>query len=321
VNDQLPDDQALAAALTSTLASTAGDTPAAPVTLLHRLPNPHVSSFPSEIVTCRLANGEHLRLLCKYGGAGHPGFGHRGGVAYEAEVYRRVLAAAPLTTPRFHGAVAAGPGGQVWLAIGFLEHALRLNHTRDPAFWEYSAAWAGRFHAHHEPRAHDPGLAFLNTYGAAYYAGWARRTAEYAAPQQADLPWLPDLCRRAEEALPELLHVPRTVIHGEYYPMNLLIEDGTVYPVDWESAALGPGEIDLATLTDGCEPGVVLRLENAYYLARSPHEPPPHSPRALDLARTYVHLRWLGATPGPRLRRRAWRYDELRTLGERLGLI
>ena len=71
----------------------------------------------------------------------------------------------------------------------------------------------------------------------------------------------------------------------------------------------------------GCEPGVVLRLENAYYLARSPHEPPPHSPRALDLARTYVHLRWLGATPGPRLRRRAWRYDELRTLGERLGLI
>jgi hypothetical protein len=48
---------------------------------------------------------------------------------------------------------------------------------------------------------------------------------------------------------------PLTVIHGEFYASNVLIDDGIdgirVCPVDWERAAIGPALIDLAALTGG----------------------------------------------------------------------
>ena len=184
-----------------------------------------------------------------------------------------------------------------------------------------SAAWSGRFHAEQEKRCNDPALSFLIDYDATYYARWARRTAENAAATQAEYPWLNELCRRWEETLLELLALPRTVIHGEYYPKNILLHEGAVYPVDWESAALARGEIDLAALTDHGDPEIVLRCEAAYRSARWPEGPPPEFARAMDVARLYIHLRWLGATAGPKLRRRFRRYEEARVLGERLGLI
>jgi aminoglycoside phosphotransferase (APT) family kinase protein len=292
------------------------------MTIVDRAVNPHASTFPSEVVTCRLGGGDEFRLFCKYGtGPGHDGHGHRGGVGYEAEVYRRVLVAAGLAVPGFYGAAAAGPAGEVWLAIGYLEGCQRLRDSRDLCHWERAAAWSGRFHTVHEGRDRDPTLSFLIKYDADYYAGWGRRTAEYAAALHPTFPWVADLCRRWEAVLLELVEGRRTVIHGEYYPKNLLVKDGTVYPVDWESAALGRGEIDLATLTDRSDPEVVQRCEAAYRLARWPEGAPPDFTRALELARLYVHLRWLGAEPGNKLRRRSWRYDEIRVLGERLGLI
>jgi aminoglycoside phosphotransferase (APT) family kinase protein len=273
------------------------------------------------VVTCRLSGGDNHRLFCKYGTGGHDAHGHRGGVGYEAEIYRRVLVATGLPVPRFYGAAAAGPAGEVWLAIGYLEPSLRLRDSRDLSHWENAAAWSGRFHAEQEARNGEASLSFMIEYDAAYYAGWARRTVEYAAALDLNFPWLAGLCQRAQTALLDLLDGTRTVIHGEYYPKNLLVNDGTIYPVDWESAALGRGEIDLATLTDRCDPEIVLRCERAYQQARWPQGAPLDFIRALDLARLYVHLRWLGAEPGHKLRRRAWRCDEVRALGERLGLI
>ena len=93
-----------------------------------------------------------------------------------------------------------------------------------------------------------------------------------------------------------------------------------MYPVDWESAAVGPGEIDLATLTDRCDPEVVSRCELAYRRARWPDREPPDFAQRLDLARLYVHLRWLGDDHRKAGRGR-WRFEEVRALGERLGLL
>ena len=313
----LPDDRLLAAGLASVLCHSGSDS----VTLLERLQNPHASTFPSEVVTCRTGDGAVVCLLCKYGSQAHPAFGHRGGVAYEADVYRHVLANATLSVPRFYGAAVTGPAGEVCLAVGYLFDAKRLNDSSDLSLWERAAAWSGRFHVEREMRGQEFSPSFLIHYDAAYYAGWAKRTAAYAATLDLALPWLTDLCRHAESALCELLEAPETVIHGEYYPRNILAKDGAIYPVDWESAARGPGAIDLATLTDRCEPEVVRRCEAAYLMNRWPRGAPQSYNRTLTLARLYVHLRWLGATPGPKFRRRLWRFEEVRTLGERLGLI
>src|SRR5260370_16011553 len=74
------------------------------ITILGRDPAVYVSTFFNEIVTCRLPDGSVRRLLAKRGGAHTaPTYGHRGGVPYEARVYRSVLEPLATSAPRFYG--------------------------------------------------------------------------------------------------------------------------------------------------------------------------------------------------------------------------
>jgi hypothetical protein len=118
-----PDDEALAIGLASVLPDP--DAPAMTFEVLERVANPHASTFLSEIVTCRVA-GAALRAFVKFSmpreargdvndaaaANGHRAYRRRrGGVAYEAGVYRRILvplaAAAPvLTVPTVRHAAA-----------------------------------------------------------------------------------------------------------------------------------------------------------------------------------------------------------------------
>ena len=70
----------LSAGLLSVLA--AAHCPNGSIAILARDRNDYVSSYPSEVVTCRLADGSVLRLFCKYSAAvdGQLEFGHRGGM-------------------------------------------------------------------------------------------------------------------------------------------------------------------------------------------------------------------------------------------------
>jgi aminoglycoside phosphotransferase (APT) family kinase protein len=239
-------------------------------------------------------------------------------VDYETEVYRRVVRPSRATAPRFYGARTDDATGEVWLVLGYLDGAVRLRDKKEPSAWDMAAARVGDFHAAHEVPPAGPRPDFPRAYDADYYAGWARRTIEYTRPLHQDLPWLDAVCRRFEGALAPLLEPSQTVIHGECYPMNLLCHGGEIYLVDWESAAVGPGEIDLATLTERCEADIAGRCELAYCRARWPRGAPASFARRLDLARLYVHFRWLGDGPG---RKKPWRLEEVRTLGERLGLL
>src|SRR5437899_2258034 len=89
----------------------------------------------------------------------------------------------------------------------------RLNTLRAAAAW---LAEAGR-----------PGLP---AYNASYYQGWVRRTLQAVGPRR-DCLWLRSLAARWEQTLEPLLAAP-TVIHGEFYPDNILLQRGVVYPVD-----------------------------------------------------------------------------------------
>ena len=51
--------------------------------ILDRVPHLYAGTFPSEMVTCKIEDGNELKLLCKYAsGYSHNAHGHRGGVAY-----------------------------------------------------------------------------------------------------------------------------------------------------------------------------------------------------------------------------------------------
>jgi Phosphotransferase enzyme family len=322
-SSRLPNLQTLTAGLTSVLRS--HESTGGQVTILDRQPNIYSSTFPSEIVTCRVDEGGDLKLFCKYAAGGHPDnvYGHRGGVAYEAAVYRHLLQPSQATTPRLYGTYTDISTGDSWLILEYLEKNLRLpKATGMPAPLGLAAHWIGRFHRLSEDRLSDIPTPFLIRYDAEYYLGWVRRSSLFAGNLHQRFPWLRTLCERSEEFIALLLTSPLTVIHGEYYGSNILFRGGRVYPVDWESAAVAAGEVDVAALTDGWPEEIARQCELEYQRVRWPEGSPADFERRLCAARLYLYFRWLGDRPywttHPGYLRS---FTRLHSAGERLGLI
>jgi hypothetical protein len=281
---------ALAAALV------AGEDPDHGLEILHRRPSPQISSFPAEVVDCRTPEGTTLTLLCKYG-VGHTesGFGHRGGVPYEARVYRNLLSSLPKTTARFYGSFNDPSTDSTWLFIEFLRGAARIAQTERPAEYLLAAAnWIGSFHALTTRFVEDCSANLVNAYNTDFFEGWARRTVEHAARWSLNLSWLEEACEGFLRSSSLLSVGSNTIIHGEFYPKNIVAVGNDVYPVDWESAAIAAGEIDLAALTEGWEPELVSKCELEYQRARWPNGAPEDFRKRLAIARVYLPLRWLG---------------------------
>ncbi|HWW02872.1 MAG TPA: phosphotransferase [Candidatus Acidoferrum sp.] len=301
------------------------------VTVLERKRPRYMSTFPNEIVTCRLPDGSNRRLFCKYeAGRNHSSYGHRGGLAYEAEVYYRILR--PLGTVR-PGLVAAHTDhsdGGTWLLLEYLDHCTRLKDIRvrrkgisQPVALSLAARWLGQFHTAAQPRLSSESLSFLKRYDAAYYAGWVRRTWELAKPLRPLFPWLAALCKQPHKMFAPLLDVNPTLIHGEFYINNILVRRKNVFPVDWESAAIAAAEIDLAALIEGpWRPEVVQRSVREYLRNRWPGGPPAEFPSILDAARLYLHFRWLGEREDWTLHEKnRWRFEQLRLVAQRQLLL
>lgn len=329
---RLPNIQELAVGLTSVLGSQA--------TILDRQPNTYASTFPSEVVRCQPANGSELRLLCKYG-ADHSSSlsgrtGHKGGVPYEAAAYRHLLRTSRATTAKFYGAHKDVHSGDTWLILEYLDDSVRLRKMREfSAAMCLAARWIGRFHRTTEERLSEASMRFLSRYDAEYYLGWARRTSWLTGHLRQRFSWLTPLCGRFEEAVALLLASPQAVIHGEYYPSNVLFRAGTVYPIDWESAAVAAGEVDLATLTEDWGTKIERQCELEYRRARWPEGSPADFERRLCSARLYLQFRWLchenrdllfGKDTGlpewsHKVKVPLYRLQQLRSLGERLNLV
>ena len=292
--------------------------------VVQRRANEYASSFPSEIVTCQREDRRVVQLLCKYeAGQRHNSHGHRADVAYEASVYRRILEPLGMSTAKWYGASTNSPSGESWLVIEYVEGAVRVADSPEPlGAMQRAARWIGRFHAANALHVSSAATAFVRRYDAGYYRDWARRTATLAAGMHSRFPWLSSVCVRFGRCIDPLL-TRSTVIHGEYGPMNVLVRGDRVCPVDWESTAIGAGEIDLAALTDGrWMPDLVTDCEREYASARWPAGLPADFERTLELARLYWNFRWLGDraewTASAKGRQRL---ERVKALAERLELI
>lgn len=316
-----PSGDQLAAGLTSALSQLAH---AGDITVVGREGNPYESTSPSEVVTCRLPDGDSLRVLCKYGTrAESRRDDHRSGVPYEVAVYRHVLAPIGMSTPRFYGSYHDPVDGRLWLVVEYADDGERLSRSSGAYPGVVAAArWIGRFHALNESRLADPALAFLNVYDRRYFAGWIERAAACTSAVQREYPWLGQIWDRADQALDRLASLPRTVVHGEFYPANVMLRGLGVCPIDWESAAVAGGELDLVTLVEGWPPHLVAESEHAYAAARWADGAPADYRERLDGSRMYWSIRWLGDRPewaGSRLLRP--RFETLGAAARRLGLL
>lgn len=122
-----------------------------------------------------------------------------------------------------------------------------------------------------------------------------------------------DAHRRATD---RLLGLERTVIHGDLYASNLLVDPAErvrVWPIDWELIGRGPAVLDLAALTAGG-----WSLDDRAAMARAYFDTVEDfngaSEQWLDLCAARLHLciQWIGAAPdwtSPPVHAHNWRAE------------
>ena len=288
-----------------------------------RHPNVYSSSTSTEIVTCALGDETERKLFCKYSSDdAYTGHGHWGGVAYEAEVYSHVLRSLELSKPACYGIYRDMRTGGTWIVLEYLDRGVRLNKAPQPESILRAARWLGQFHSVLEERLSKEPIPFLKKHDLDYYTGWSRRTQVFSGHLHERFPWLKNLCAKFEELATNLLSSSPTVIHGEFCPSNILVRDGEIYPVDWESAAIAAGEIDLACLTENWGREIAHACKLEYQKSRWPWAPPLSFEQNLIEAELFLQFRWLGDVPDVTTSEQGlWRFEELRSAGERLGVI
>ncbi len=297
-------------------------------TVLDRQPNLYTSTYPSEIVTCRMPDESTVQVFCKYESGGeNKSNPNRGDLGYESEVYRYVLLPLRVSSPVFYGLHKDKMTGTRWMILEYLDQAVRLRNS-GLSLSDHSAAviqaahWIGRFHAAAEKHLPLTSRTSLIVYDEEYYLEWARRTLLFAGPLLHRFAWLPSLCERYGQMAKLLPAKTQTVVHGEYNPKNILLQGGVIRLLDWQSAAIAVGEIDLAFLTDRYPHDVVQECELVYQRARWPDRVPKDFHQILCVAHLYQQFLYLGDRPERTVNEKlSWRFDRLRTEGERLGSI
>jgi aminoglycoside/choline kinase family phosphotransferase len=197
--------------------------------------------------------------------------------------------------------------------------------------WTEAASWAARFHQHFSLQIDSlPARApHLLRYGAAYYRRWMPRAMAFTGGDDSKKRQaLKHLARRHESFVTELSELPVSLIHGEFYANNIMVEQKEngirVCPVDWEMAAIGPGLFDLAAVSAFWKDAPRRALACAYHvaLAATCTEPPDLNDilRQVDMCSLQMAVQWLGWSRRwwPR-RERDW-LSEIARLVERLDL-
>ncbi len=246
-------------------------------------------TFPKDLVHVEIPGQPGAYFFIKYDDRiGHGDNGPRGGVTYEARVYEDLLPRLDVCTVRFYGRVSHSDGNTILVLEG-LPDAVRVKKVPGGHGLVSAARWLGSLHRQASHIVGDPGLDWVRVYTDPLLQKWCDpKSRSMIFPR-----YLEALSFLSHLAIPELLAGADSIIHGEYYPKNVLFHDQQVYPVDWESAARGPTELDLAMLIDGWPGDVRKRAINGYAAARWHHPPPEGMHRRLMLAEMILHARWL----------------------------
>jgi hypothetical protein len=227
----------------------------------------------------------------------------------EIAVYRNVLADAQLGTARCYGTFADQHRDTYWLLLEKINGAA-LAKVGDFEVWRQAARWLANMHLRLRPVASSTALSMqLLRYDASYCNIWIDRAVTFCDKRQfTSEPIISSsemraLARSCRSAIQHLCSLPFTFLHGDYYASNILVQQHErglrVCPVDWETAAIGPGVVDLAALVAGdwSEPAKD-ELAALYYETLSVAGRPWNNCRemlySLRCCRLFLALRWLG---------------------------
>jgi aminoglycoside phosphotransferase (APT) family kinase protein len=252
--------------------------------IVARRENVYESTHRSEVLECPPLPP----ILCKYGPVDeHDHLGLRHGLAYEADVYRSVLDGLP-APPRFFGSYVDSEHRIAWLFLEYLDEGWQLDLGPETAIVD-AAAMLGELHRLASERTLTP----INHYDEPYFRRCLEEANAQAARWRERVPSFPSLAEQFDAAIPRLVTAPQTVVHGEFTPHNVVWAHEQPRVVDWEQAAVGAGEIDLAALTDDWEEDLVELATQSYVQSRWACGPDHDFEARLAAARLYWLFRWL----------------------------
>jgi thiamine kinase-like enzyme len=260
-------DDELRAWIGAVLAEAQASTPI--VAAVDRARSKHSSSYETEILTVRLADGDELRLFLKDFGA-YVQLKDRMTQRRSRElcVYRDLLAHAELGTARYYGAAWDESRHRFWLLLEFVEGAQVRYSEFDQ--WVKAAGWLGRMQGYFAKRIESlEGHDFLVRHDREFFSSTAGLALRAVALISSRLrARLDAVLRSYEELVGVMAGQPATLVHGGYHPQNILVsgDPGSprVCPIDWEEAALGARLYDFAYFSDGFEPQRLTVLLDAY---------------------------------------------------------
>jgi aminoglycoside phosphotransferase (APT) family kinase protein len=312
---------------------------------MQRLSVPQRSTFPLERLQVELRDGRQMSIAFKrleWGGLEPDARLSKPSFTFEATrepaVYASLLPLGPYGPPRFIGSLRSDEGRGRWLFVEWVQ-GRELHQVGSIALWIEVARWLAMLHValatEVDGRAH---AAQLPRHDAVHCKRWAQRASRFAKEQDGASEGTRFLChllRRYDAVVEQLSQLPLTVIHGDFYASNVLIEgdlDGPrvapvdsdskrlrvapvdsdskglriapvdsdskelrIAPVDWEMAAVGSGLLDLAALSSGKWTSADREAMRAAYAAVDGI--PAFSTRDFDLVRLHHAVQRLGWAP------------------------
>jgi hypothetical protein len=239
------------------------------ITEIRARESPFASSHLLEEVDVVMDDGCRLRLICK-------GVSRDGMLAEarqvkpdvvthaprEVEMYQAVLGDCADVAPTCFGTLTDPFSRQHWLVLERID-GLELRRVGEFEVWETAMARLGSLHTRAANRVRSPcpeEVPAFARYDDEFFRQWPFRAvqiAERSDGQQAlgRQAALAQLAERYDPVAGFLSALPWTVIHGDCFPSNVLVENNVdgqrICFIDWEMAAFGPGLIDVAALTAG----------------------------------------------------------------------
>jgi aminoglycoside phosphotransferase (APT) family kinase protein len=307
---------------------------AAPGAIVTRRPFAYATSHRLEEIEVRGARGAPQYLVAKHLGRhamteaariAKPAAMHCAG--REVAVYRHVLAGADIGTPNLVAGWADGDDAGDGVLVLERVDGTPLAEIGDFAVWQAVARWLARMHATFSavPRitASDRGpLSSLLRYDRDLLTTAGRRGLERASEQRLGEPeMLVALAARHEYALRALESASPTLVHGDFYPANIIVSGDRIAVVDWELTGTGPAVLDLAALGAGAwsaaERFELIRAYHEEALTLRVTETLTALVRRVELASLHLALRWIGSAPEwdtPEEHRRDWFADAVAAL-------
>ena len=302
--------------------------------VLHRVPWVRASSCALAEVEAEMADGSMVRLVAKDSSsdrmlpqARHARPSFLFDPTREATMYGDVLDPWRHGTARCHATLPPAEAPELLLERVDGSPLEEVAYGRP---WHAATRWLAAFHAGFAEGtpggATVAGAAWLVGYDRGFFERWPDRAVR--ALRDAGRSGAQDiaaLARRYDAVLDVLDGQPRSLVHGDFHPANIVVSGhGRICVLDWELAGWGPSLLDLAALTSGrWPPSRRAALERAYRTGGPDRWPDDDEfSVALECCRLHLALQWLGwATDWAPEPRRATDWVAAATrCAERLGM-